>query len=399
MQNNRTHLPSVLILSALGLSALSLLGVAVIMGGMSVASLINAVPDPATEMINAAVFGFEGVMIFACAWFVLQKTLQREQAEQPIQLPFAEWYTPAVFAVVLPALALGGVVAYQEIPFLSWSILPLLTIIVIGLPVWLLLGMGSRGIDLGARWRFFGVLGLGMTVSPFLMIFLEIVVLGAAVAFAAVFIAMQPALMDEVTNLGTLITFQTSEDALMQTLAPYLVKPGVIAGMLFYVAVCVPLIEELFKPLAVWLFAGSLETPAQGFALGLASGAAFGLIESLNAGADGSPTWAVIVSVRAGTTLLHIAASGLVGWGIAVMFKQRKFGSFAAAYLGAVTVHGLWNACALIAGLSSISYLVNDADWLFAWTPAALGGMATLGIGMFILLINANRKLRSVSAV
>jgi hypothetical protein len=57
-------------------------------------------------------------------------------------------------------------------------------------------------------------------------------------------------------------------------------------------------------------------------------------------------------------------------------------------------IHGLWNACALGAGLSSIGNLIGKPEWVFAIVPAALGGMFTLGAGMLIILIAANRKLR-----
>jgi hypothetical protein len=398
MQTNKTHLPSLLILMTLGLSVALLLALATIMGIASLLDLINDRANPATEMINAVVFGFEALLVAACAWFVLQKMLKRDQADPPIHFPFSGAYVFAVFAVVIPALIVGGLVASREIPFLSWVVLPLLTVIVIALPVWLLLGIGGRGVELGARWRFFGVLGLGLTLSPFVMIVLELIVLVIVLIVALAFVAVQPGSVNELLNLSALVQAQTNEDMILQLLAPYLVKPGVVVTMLVYVAVFVPLIEEACKPLAVWLFAKSVETPAQGYVLGLLSGAAFGLIESLNAGADGSASWALVVSVRAGTTLLHIAASGLVGWGVVSMFQQKKILRFIAAYLSAAAIHGLWNACALVAGLSSIGYVTGGASAsIFAAVPAALGGMFTLGIGMFILLVTSNRKLRSAS--
>jgi len=252
----------------LGLSVALLLALATIMGIASLLDLINDRANPATEMINAVVFGFEALLVAACAWFVLQKMLKRAQADLPIHFPFSGAYVFAVFAVVIPALIVGGLVASREIPFLSWVVLPLLTVIVIALPVWLLLGIGGRGVELGARWRFFGVLGLGLTLV------LELIVLVIVLIVALAFVAVQPGSVNELLNLSALIQAQTNEDMILQLLAPYLVKPGVVVTMLVYVAVFVPLIEEACKPLAVWLFAKSVETPAQGYVLGLLSGAA-----------------------------------------------------------------------------------------------------------------------------
>ncbi len=393
---HKTHLPSLLILLALGGGAAFLLLLALISAFSSVFNLMQGTSAPATEMINAAVFLFEALLIGLCAWFVLHKTLGWESAERSIRFPFEGFYVPVVLLLVAAALLVGGLTAWQEVAFLSWAVLPLLTIFAVALPVWLLLGVGGREIDLGARWRFFGALGLGMTVGPFLMIALEIVALFAVSLVFLVYIALQPGLAEELFNLAEVISSQTDPETLIRIFAPYLFQPGAIFGGLLYAAAIVSLIEELLKPLAVWLFAKSLETPAQGFALGLLSGAAFALLESLNAAADGSSAWGAIVAMRAATTLLHIAASGLVGWGIASMFKEKNVLRFLSALTCAALLHGLWNACALAVALVSIGYMVNSPlPWLPRLILPALGGMLTLGIGMLLFLITANRRLRS----
>ena len=101
----------------------------------------------------------------------------------------------------------------------------------------------------------------------------------------------------------------------------------------------------------------------------------------------------MIVSIRAGTSLLHMTASGLVGWGIASAFREKRARRFFAAYFSAVAIHGIWNACAIGAGISVIGEFIGKPEWLFNIIPAAICGMSVLGIGMFALLISANRKL------
>ena len=40
-----------------------------------------------------------------------------------------------------------------------WIVLPVLTVLVIVPPIWLLFGIGTKGMELGPRWRVFGILG------------------------------------------------------------------------------------------------------------------------------------------------------------------------------------------------------------------------------------------------
>jgi len=157
--------------------------------------------------------------------------------------------------------------------------------------------------------------------------------------------------------------------------------------------VIVPLIEELFKPLGVWLFGFQIETPTQGFVLGLLSGAAFALFESLNASADGSMSWGAIVTARAGTSLLHMTASGIVGWGIVSAFKEKRYGRLVGAYFAAVLIHGIWNASAAGTGISALGETIGKPEWL-TFAPALVCGLLVLAIGMFAVLIASNRKLR-----
>jgi RsiW-degrading membrane proteinase PrsW (M82 family) len=274
--------------------------------------------------------------------------------------------------------------------------LPVLTALVIVPPIWLLFGIGTKGVELGARWRIFGMLGISMTLGPVVMVVMEgVLLLGIIIVGVIIIAVQQPALFQELVNLGRIIKQETDQEVILKLLAPYISNPVVIATLLGYIALAVPMIEELFKPLAVWIFARKIESPAQGFAMGLLSGAAFALIESLNASGDGTVSWSIIVSVRAGTSLLHVTASGLVGWGIVSAFREKRVLRFFGAYFAAVAIHGVWNACAVGAGLSMVGEFIDKPEWLFNIIPAALGGMSVLGIGMFAVLIASNRKLRN----
>jgi RsiW-degrading membrane proteinase PrsW (M82 family) len=231
------------------------------------------------------------------------------------------------------------------------------------------------------------------------MIVMEMIVLLVIIIAGLIVVAVQqPEFFQEFIKLGKIIEQETNQDVILELLAPYLLSPVVLTTLIGYIALIVPLIEELFKPLAVWIFIKKIESPAQGFAMGLLSGAAFALIESLNASGDGTVSWPIIVSIRAGTSLLHITASGLVGWGIASAFREKRILRFFAAYFTAVAIHGIWNACAVGAGVSMVGEFIGKTEWFFNIIPAMLGGMFVLGIGMFVVLLKSNQKLRSSSS-
>lgn len=397
MQTKSFHLGSLLTLIVLIGSAFFLLLLVAVLLVASLIGLFSQEGDPAAQMISAWAFGFATIVLFICSWFVLQKMRGLEQADLALKLSLPVWawiFTPLI---VLTGIALGVGVSFAELPWLSWLFLPPLSVVVIVLPILFFFGIAAQSIDAGSRWRFFATLGLGMTAGPFIMIVLEVLVIAVIFVGGAVYMSVtQPAILQEVTSLVDLFNEGAiNEEALLTGLAPYLSNPALITILLSYVALIVPLIEELFKPLAVWIFARQVDTPAQGFVLGALSGLAFALIESLNASADSSVSWGVIVGARAGTSLLHLTTSALVGWGIVSLFKEKRFGRFFGAYFSAVLVHGIWNAAAAGAGIASIGELIGKPEWLFNFAPALICGLIVLGIGMFVVLLRSNRSLRT----
>jgi hypothetical protein len=303
----------------------------------------------------------------------------------------------AIPLIVMVSIALGGAVAFYANPYLNWFILPLATLLVILPPIALYIGMGANGIDIGPRWRIWGTIGLGLTIGPTLMIVLELVVLVMALTTVGVILSFQPGKLQEAQGFFQLLNRQTDQEVILNMLAPYLSDSRVIAAVLGYIALIVPLIEEMLKPLAVWLFARSIAKPSQGFVLGMLSGGAFAIVESLNASADGSESWPVVVGVRAGTSLLHIALSGLMGHAIVGAFQKKKVGRLFATYFTVVAIHGIWNACAIGAGLSANGEALGKPEWIATFLPASLCGLGVLGIGIAAILIASNRKIRATA--
>ena len=398
MQTKKTHWASILTLLIFGTSIFFLLLIVTILGISSLIDLINNNGDPVVAMIGAASFGFVIVLLLACGWFVLQKAMGYEQADHPFILPFASWHLIPVIGLAFAGILAGGIAAYTEITWLGWLVMPAATILVIVPPIWLIFGYGSRGLEAGPRWRVFASFGIGMTIGPAIMIVLEMItLLGIIAAGIALLAILNPDTLQDVMRLAEIVQSETNETVLLNTLAPYISNPFMITAGIGYIAVLVPFIEELLKPLAVWLFANKIESPSQGFVMGLVSGAAFALVESLNASADGTMSWPVIVSVRAGTSILHMTATGLVGWGIVSMFKEKRYGRFTAAYFSAVLIHGIWNASAAGAGISAVGESIGKPEWLLKFVPALVSGLLVLGVGMLVVLIASNRALRKAT--
>lgn len=397
MRAKRTHWASLLTLIVLGGSLFFTAALTFFFTLSSLTSLVDGAGDAAGAMISAFAFGIASLLLCVCGWFVLQKTRGLEQADLPFAFPHAVWLWLVVPAAVFSCLTLGALVSFVGIPWLNWLALPALTMVVVAAPIWLFYGSAAKGLDLGPRWRFFTIFGFSLIVPQVIMLFLETVALIAFVVAGAVYVATQPDLAVELERLSGMITETMNEEALLNLVAPYVANPALIAVGFSYISLVVPLIEELFKPLAVWLFVRRIESPAQGYALGVLCGAAFALLESLNASANGTTFWAVVVTARIGTSALHMATSGLAGWGIVSAFQERRARRFLAAYFSSVLMHGVWNASAAGLGLTALGQTIGKPEWMANFAPALLCNLMVMGMGLVAILLLANRKLRAVS--
>src|SRR4030095_3220829 len=148
---------------------------------------------------------------------------------------------------------------------------------------------------------------------------------------------------------------------------------------LLYIAILVPALEEIFKPLGVWLLAGKLKSPAQGFTLGALSGAGYALIETIGVSSQ-TVEWASLLFSRIGTGVLHITTSALMGAAIVLAWRERRYLWLLGIYILAVALHGLWNALAITYTFSSLVNLLDQPGPLMTLQQP-------IGIGMGILAI------------
>ncbi|TLN07420.1 PrsW family intramembrane metalloprotease, partial [bacterium] len=240
--------------------------------------------------------------------------------------------------------------------------------------------------------RGWGVASFGLVISPTLIVLLQFMVLLAGVVAAGVWLAGQPDLLAELQSLTQSFSMNSDPNRVLELLRPYIEQPAVLAAGLLFVAGLVPLIEELLKPLGVWFLAGRWLTPASGFSAGVVSGGMFALLESLgylaSAPAEGFVGFAL---ARSGTLLLHITTAGLVGWGVGSALGEKRYLRLALTYLGAVVLHGVWNAVGILPALVEIPKLAGSLQSAAAAVPFALGGLCVLMVAILIVL---NRSLR-----
>ena len=171
-----------------------------------------------------------------------------------------------------------------------------------------------------------------------------------------------------------------------------------IVSALSYFALIIPAIEEIFKPIGVWIFGGKLESPAQGFALGALSGAGFALAETFGVSGQTSE-WASLLLSRIGTGILHITTSALMGAAIVLAWHQRRYFRLLGTYLLVIALHGLWNALAITYTFSSLGDLLDQpGPFMTLQQPIGIG-MGILAIVIFGILIISNRKMTAAASM
>ena len=394
MQSQKIVWPAVLLTALFGMSVLLLWGVSVIMGITAIPMLFTKNAEAVTSMIVAASTGFLGLVLFAAAILALLKIMGREVAEKNIHLPFAPWHIPLALLIAVTSIGIGGLVASQQ-NYLSVIFLPILTLSGVLAPLWIIMNLGTHQMALGPRWRAWGIFGLGMTLGPLIMMFLEVAVGIFILIGVVIYFASQPELANKIVQFSTQLQSTPGSEQILNLLAPYLLKPTTIALVLTYTSLAIPMIEELFKPIGVWLFARQLKTPMAGFAMGILSGTAYAIVENLGTTAQAGAGWSAIVIARTGAGLLHIANTGLMGWAIVSLVNEKKVARFLLTYIATVTLHGLWNSASVGLVIYSVAQELGKSTsypWVDVMNVAAL---AVLTVTSLIVLIASNHKVKA----
>jgi len=363
------------------------------MGSTALLSFFSGEAVEVEQTIIFIAFGFEGMLLFIAAFFSFQKTLGKPSADQDASFSISFW--PIIVLTIIAFVSI--LVGYQisGINTVNWLILPILTIPAVVLPLCVLMALGTQKLPFGTRWQSWSVLGLGMTLVPLILFVLEVAVLIIVFFIVIAYVMTQPDLVAELQRLSQQIMFlDLQSEAALDLLSPFVAKPGVIITVLAYIAILVPALEEIFKPLGVWLLAGKLESPAQGFALGALSGAGYALIETIGV-SNQTVEWASLLFSRIGTGLLHITTSALMGAAIVLAWRERRYLRLIGTYFIVVLLHGLWNTFAMLFTFSGLAELIGQSGFLSTLQPVMIITMSILAIGLFAILVIFNRKMRN----
>ena len=392
------HWPALILFLFIAISITLLAGVAAIMALAGIVQLFNYHDNETgtTLLIMAVSMILSSLLLALAGYQALRRTSGHETAEQAVKLTLSSWHIRLAL-IIWPASIILGQLVINQTDF-AWSLLPALNMLAVGIPVWLLVGLGSGGIVLGPRWRAWGIFGLGLTLGPFLIFAAETLLFASLCALGAIYIALNPGLLQTINALAVRLMYAPSEQAVLRALTPYIFRPATIFAVFASVSALIPIIEELLKPIGVWLFAEDIRTPAEGFALGVLSGAGYALFESLGASAQAGSTWGALLAARLGTSLLHVLTSGLMGWALVLAWRERRFLRLAAVYLLAISMHGLWNALSVTMTLATVVKFAAVPGAYQQMTWIAPIGLATLTIGMIIVLRACNRRLRKSTA-
>jgi PrsW family intramembrane metalloprotease len=397
-ESRRTDWLSVMQFALSALAILFLWGSAATLGALAVTDRLGMVTSlngtmPATLL--AAVSLVTGGLLLPSVYFSFRRIIGSPVLR--IGGQWLRWLRPTVWIFLLPGVLLLGYWVSAH-PDLSWFLLPPLHVLAIGLPVYWLVYLAVRNLPLGHPQRSWGVLGSGLLLGPAFILVLEIGALLAYALIAILALMSQPNAIDQLNALlqHLQMTPDAAPDLMMNFFQPYITRPAVILGVFSFAAVVVPLIEELFKPIGVWLLAGRGLTPAAGFAAGAISGAGYALFESLSLAVNGT-SWVFVVVARFGTDIIHILTAGLTGWALALAWRQRRYLRLAVTYLCAVAIHGLWNALTVFSTFSALaSEQANGPNLKLIQQVGLVApfGLIFLAVGGFVILLLANRSLR-----
>ncbi len=230
-----------------------------------------------------------------------------------------------------------------------------LTVAAVFIPVWWLIEFSRRGLPRSTKLREWGTLTIGLTITPIVIISIELLLTAIATVAVTIRLGFQPNLSSQLHSfIKNINQYQGGIVELEQILYEIMKQPIISTAIFLILGLIAPLIEEIFKPMSTWFLLSRPLEEFEGFSLGLISGGAFAILESAGIVIQtGSQDWLIAIVLRAATGVLHIGLSGLVGYGLARSWRQKKFVRGVLYIITATILHGVWNSMSLLSGFSS----------------------------------------------
>ncbi len=341
-------------------------------------SLRQSGSSPLDVLIPATAICFMGALTLPASFYSIQYLLSGfSRISMPTRL--RGWQGIVLFLLWIGSAWLAGFL-FDKTPW-RW-LTPGLYLLAIGIPVYFVVRLAAGGLHVGSTRRFWGLLSTGMVAGPGLAILIELAFALVAGVGAMIYLVLNPAQLATLRDLAGQLSGANTMDETMNLLGPILNGPiAFILALLFFSGLA-PVVEEASKSIAVWTVFDRLDSSAQGFVAGALSGAGFGLLESLLASATPDQNWAFTLLIRGGSSMMHIMAASLTGWGIARFHLTRRVGPLIGAYVAAVVLHSLWNA-------SIVAITFGGLQVAFGPSGAATASTILIGLGGTLLSLLA----------
>lgn len=333
-------------------------------------------------LISAVGVFFIGLLLLPSTYHALRRILNK--SPQRFTVPGRRF---GLALLLLPLILFAGNwAAEQGIDWLVIGLHVLAALLTIAWLAWL----AVRDIDLGSAQRGWGAFGAGLAATPALAFVLEIMGGLLVAAFLAVYIASNPELARAVERMTNFMS--PSPELAIENLGPLLNNPVVLITGLFSLGVAVPIIEELLKPLGVYLLLSRKLTPAQGFALGALCGAGYALLENLTLNTE--PTALFLSSVgRFGTSAMHIFTAAISGYAWTRAVNEKRWLQLLGFIALSIFLHGTWNGMVLLTSAAAFEQggLV-PYNLVYCTAPLLL----LIALGSLFFLRRMNRDLAGV---
>ena len=381
------HWPSVWQFGLSLFATMALWGIAALMlFGVFDSTLAGDTTGAIAILLNTAGMAFAGVLLLPSVGYALLRLLGKNISFN-LNFRYSTW-----LIFVLPPVILLGYLS-SRLDSTAYLFLPILHILAAVISVGWFVAIGIRGLSAGSPQLSWGIFGSGLVGAPLLSLVTELFALLLLVLFGMIFLLQDPQLMEVFLEFSQSLPENAPEEAI-NVLEPYLMQPGVLYIALLFGALLVPILEELFKPIGVWLLVGRQPTPSQGFAAGLLSGAGYALFENFLLGAGAGTDWAVVVIARLGTSLVHVLTTGLMGWALVLAWRERRYLRLGLTYTIAVAIHGIWNGMVILTAVSEIfDDQVVIPEIFFVLGEAAPIIFASLIVLCLLLLLGSNLAL------
>jgi len=225
----------------------------------------------------------------------------------------------------------------------------------------------------------------------------ELILIVVAAVVVMIGLGFQPGLSSQLFSfLENIYFYKGGIGEVEQILYEMMQQPIISVTIFLTIGLIAPLIEEIFKPMSTWFLLNRPLDEYEGFSLGLISGGAFAILESAGIVIQMDiQDWLIAITLRAATGVLHIGLSGLVGYGLARSWHQKRIGRGFLYIFSATILHGAWNSLALLSGFYSSALSGRPGIETFGINGVlSLFFMIIVFVSIIVITLKINSRLR-----